>query len=101
MISLYLNSSPSFSQLIVVQIVIHWLRVTHIILNFLTELKHLHHVSASVARDSLGIVAIVQAVLKLPHYRRKVGRKKKTKLKKIMNGKAYQCKISRYFGLNY
>ena len=99
MTSLYLSSSSSFSRLIVVQIVIHWLRVTHIILNFLTELKHLHHVS--VARDSLGMVAIVQVVLKLPPYRRKVGRKKKTKLKKFMNGKAYQCKISRYFGLNY
>ena len=78
MTSLYLNSSSSFSQLIVVQIVIHWLRDTHIILNFLTELKHLYHVS--VARDLLGMVAIVQVVLKLPHYRRKVGRKKKTKL---------------------
>ena len=49
----------------------------------LTGLKHHHHVS--VARDSLGIVPIVQVVLKPPHYRRKIGRKKKTKL-------YYECK---------
>ena len=57
MTSLYLSSSSSFSQLIVVQIVIHWLRVTHIIL---TGLKHRHHVS--VARGSLEMVPTVQVV---------------------------------------